>query len=83
MLVLIDNYFPWFGDMLELGGNILLIIILLAAVMWSLIIERLIYLWFVYPRKLQIALELWRQQYGKNEFVQTEYRKLIISRIEG
>ena len=47
MLALVDNLFPWFGDMVELGGNILLAIVFMAVVIGSLVLERLGYLHFV------------------------------------
>ncbi len=81
MLIFIDNLFPWFGDMLELGGNILLFIILLAAIMWSLILERLVYIWFVYPRKVQLAVSLWRARNERSSWFATEFRTLIIARL--
>lgn len=81
MLIFIDNIFPWFGDMLELGGNILLFIILLAAMMWSLILERLVYIWFVYPRKVQIAISLWRDRNDRSSWFAKEFRTLIIARL--
>ena len=81
MLIFIDNIFPWFGDMLELGGNILLFIILLSAMMWSLILERLVYIWFVYPRKVRIAISLWRKRNDHSSWFAKEFRTLIIARL--
>jgi len=83
MLVYIDNFFPWFGDMLELGGDILLIIILLAALMWSLILERLVFLWWVYPNKLSAAVALWRDSLVRHQDFTSELRELLVARLGG
>ena len=56
VLTAIDNVFPWFGDMLELGGDILLAIIFMALLIWTLVFERLSYLRWIYPRQRQNAL---------------------------
>lgn len=82
MLVLIDNYFPWFGDMLELGGQILLVIIILAALMWSLILERLIYFWIIYPQHLDTAVRLWRKRREHPAWFDRQYRRMLVSRME-
>jgi hypothetical protein len=37
---LIDNFLPWLGDLLELGGPILGMILLIAFAMWWLLFER-------------------------------------------
>jgi biopolymer transport protein ExbB len=56
---LIDRFFPWFGDLLELGGPILGIILLMAFVMWALLFERLYYLFAEYPSELAAAKASW------------------------
>ena len=35
MLSFIDRLFPWFGDMVDLGGDILLAIIFMALLIWA------------------------------------------------
>lgn len=62
MFSFIDNLFPWFGDMVDLGGNILLVIIILAAVMWTIFLERVWYFFRVYPRYLQSAVNVWNDK---------------------
>ncbi len=59
MISFLDNLFPWFGDMLELGGNILLMIVIMAAVIGSLVLERIGYLLFVFPGQRDRAVALW------------------------
>ena len=83
MVLFFDNLFPWLGDMYALGGNILLVIVLMAALMWSLILERLIYLWFIYPHKLKLAIAVWNQRLEHGSWVAGKYRALLISRLAG
>ena len=59
MINLIDNLFPWFGDMVELGGNILLVIIALAMLIWTFVLERAGYLVWSWPRQRDRAIALW------------------------
>lgn len=81
MLTLIDNLFPWFGDMLELGGDILLLIIVIAAIMWALILERLVYFRFVLPsQKLQI-INLWQDRQNKETWTSKQLRQLLMARV--
>ncbi len=81
MLVLIDNWFPWFGDMMELGGEILLLIIILAAVMWTLILERVFFFRFVYPKEKNQAVALWAKRDNKSSWTSQRLRQLLIQRV--
>ena len=81
MLAFIDNLFPWFGDMLELGGDILLLIIMIAALMWGFILERLVFLFWVFPAKRKVIIDLWNQRKEKTDWFAWQFRKLLISRI--
>lgn len=81
MLAFIDNLFPWFGDMLELGGDILLLIIIIAALMWGFILERLFFLYWIFPAKRTVIIKLWSQRKVKTDWFAWQFRKLLISRI--
>jgi len=59
MTGLIDRLLPWLGDLLELGGPILGLILLIAFIMWALLFERLYYLFAEYPRELDDARAAW------------------------
>ena len=56
MISALDSLIPWFGNMVELGGNILLAIVVMAMVIITLMVERLGYLQLVYPRQQKRAL---------------------------
>jgi len=81
MISLLDNYFPWFGDMFELGGNILLLIVFMAAVIGSLVIERLGYLRFIYPSQRDRAIVLWHTRDPRGDWYALHLRQLLISRL--
>lgn len=81
MLTLLDNIFPWYGDMVELGGDILLLIIMLAAIMWALIIERLVFFKWIMPTKQHIASHLWSQRTDQHSWFAQQYRTLLIHRV--
>lgn len=80
--MLVDNYFPWFGDMLELGGDVLLLIVVLAALIWSLVLERLIFLYVVYPKKLALAKHMWTQRQERRSWFALQARQLIMVRLK-
>jgi biopolymer transport protein ExbB len=82
MFAWIDNLFPWLGDMLQLGGDILLLIIVMAAVMWALILERLVFLFFVFPNKEDKLAGLWHQREGMSDWHTAQFRQLLVSRVQ-
>lgn len=81
MITLIDNWFPWFGDMLELGGDILLLIIVAAAIMWGLIAERLYFFQANLPSAIEHAALLWQKRSNKSSWQSMQFRQLIIARL--
>jgi biopolymer transport protein ExbB len=76
MTQLIDRWLPWLADLLELGGPILTLILIIAALIWTLLLERLWFLVYQYPTLLRHAQKGWlarkdhrswyalRQRYG-------------------
>lgn len=81
MLVYIDNLFPWFGDMLELGGDILLLIIVMAALMWALILERLVFLFWIFPLKQAQFINVWQKRKQSASWHTNQLRTLLVSRV--
>lgn len=78
---LIDNLFPWFGDMVELGGSVLLIIVALAVLIWTLVLERIAYLLWSWPRQRARALALWRQRPQRGAWYSRHFRTLLVARL--
>ena len=81
MLALLDNLFPWFGDMLELGGDILLMIIIIASLMWAFIFERLLYFHWVLPRKRKVLTAFWQQSINASSDQLLQLKGLLVSRM--
>ena len=59
MTQFIDQWLPWLAGLLELGGPIVSLILLIAALIWALLFERLWFLNFRYPAMLAGAVEGW------------------------
>jgi len=81
MMVFIDNWLPWLGDLLSLGGNILGLILIMAFFMWSLLCERLYYLFFVYPQQARRAVRLWESRSDKASWFALQFREHLRHRI--
>ncbi len=75
MLNLVDNWLPWLGDLLELGGSILGLILIIAFVMWSLLFERLYFLLWELPRQLREVLARWQQREDKTSWYAEQFRE--------
>lgn len=80
MLGFVENAFPWFGYMVDLGGDILLIIIFLAAVLWALLIERFFYVGRVYPQQMLTATHVWKQRPERRSWYAQQYRRFLLYR---
>ena len=74
MTVFIDNWFPWLGDLMALGGPILGLILLTAFAMWTLLFERINYLLRDFPRHLRKAEGEWRHRADKTSWYALQYR---------
>ena len=80
-MVLIDNFMPWLGDLLALGGDVLVLILLMAFLMWTLLCERVYYLFFLYPGQLSRAIQLWDERDDKFSWYALQYRDHLQHRI--
>ncbi len=81
MFVFLDNLFPWFGDMVELGGDILILIVVMAALMWTLILERLVYFTWILPTQLIHTHTKWRERHEQSSWYALQFRRLLLSRL--
>ena len=66
-------------DFIELGGSVLAVIGIVSFCMWFLIFERLIYLWFSYPRVRAEAVAAWQARAEKNSWHAHRVREMLIS----
>ena len=65
-------------DFLELGGDVLLVIFMVTLVMWSLIIERYLYLIFSFPKEINRIKYAWNQRKDKGSWKALRVRETII-----
>jgi biopolymer transport protein ExbB len=70
----IDVYLPWLGDLLELGGPILGMILFMAFLMWWLLFERAHYILRDYPRELAHARQLWEARQDHRSWFAEKHR---------
>lgn len=80
--LLLDNHVPWFGDLLQLGGGILLIIFVIALALWVMIIERLIFYRFEYPRMAQVTMQSWMQRTDRRSWYAQQFRLGLLAQVE-
>jgi len=81
LLILIDIHLPWLGELLALGGQVLLVILLIALLMWTVILERLFYLWWIHPQLIQRAEAQWQARSDHRSWQSRAIRQRLISRI--
>jgi biopolymer transport protein ExbB len=81
MMVFIDTWMPWLGDLLSLGGNIVGLILVMAFFMLTLIWERLFYLYKLYPDHSRRAVQLWLERSDRMSWYAQQYRNHLIARI--
>lgn len=77
-MTFIENLFPWFGYMIDLGGDILLLIIGVAAVLWGLILERLMFFLQIYPRFASRASDLWHARDERRSWYAQRLRNYLL-----
>ena len=74
MLNFIDAFLPWFNDILELGGAILLVILSVAALLWILILERLYFIFMCYPSIARHSKKDWASRAERHSWFAQKYR---------
>lgn len=80
MLTFFENQFPWLGYMTDLGGDILVIILVLAALMWSFLLERIMYMSVIYPKQVAEAKRLWMARSDRSSWYAQVFRNFLIHR---
>jgi biopolymer transport protein ExbB len=81
MMAYIDRFLPWLADLLELGGPILGVILLIAFVMWWLLFERLYYFIREHPRELAAAKARWQARPDHRSWFAEQYRNELTGQI--
>ena len=81
MMAMVDRFFPWLGDLLELGGPILGVILLIAFAIWWLLFERLHYFVRDYPRELGEPKAAWEARSDHRSWYAEQYRNELTGHI--
>jgi biopolymer transport protein ExbB len=82
MTALIDRFLPWLGDLLELGGPILGMILLIAFMMWWLLFERAALSAARVPGELSEATDaLGGPRHDHRSWFAEQYRNELVGRI--
>ena len=81
MMAFIDSWLPWLGDLLSLGGNILALILCMAFILWTLLCERLYFLYVVYPQHVKAAIQLWNARSDNSSCFSLQYWEHLRHRI--
>ena len=75
----LDTWLPWLADLLEIGGPIVGLILLIAVTIWALLLERLYHLQLRYPRQLIDAEESWRGRHDRGSWFAQQHRHALIA----
>mgnify|MGYP001814512923 CR=1 FL=1 len=78
MMRLLDAWLPWLVDLLELGGPVLALILLIAFGMWVLLFERLHYLFWAYPHQLGAAKLRWGRRREHTSWYARQSRDYLV-----
>ncbi|MDT0634909.1 MotA/TolQ/ExbB proton channel family protein [Spectribacter hydrogenoxidans] len=70
----------WFGRFIDTGGDILWAILFVTVLLWTLILERLWFYRFVFPRRVCRWQEEWRARSDHSSWRARAIRRLIVSR---
>ena len=78
MIAFLDAYLPWLVDLMELGGPVLNLILLIAFLIWALLFERLYYFYWAYPNLLLHAQRKWRARAERTSRFAQQSRQYIL-----
>ena len=66
-------------DFMELGGNVLWAIMFVLVLMWTFILERLWYIYRVYPARKRAAVSSWEQRADTTSWYAKRIREALVS----
>jgi len=69
--------------LLESGGTVLWVILLVSLLMWTLIIERYVFIFFVHPREIKTVIAQWQQRDDRRSWFAYQIRLGLIAENSG
>jgi biopolymer transport protein ExbB len=79
VLTLALEYWEELQSFFESGGDVLLAIFAVTMLLWTLILERLYYLRFVFPKELQLVAKDWSQRQDRGSWAARQIRRQKLS----
>ena len=68
-------------DFFEAGGDVLYAILVATVLMWTFIIERIWYFYFVLPKRVQEAQTIWDERSDTTSWIAQQIRAALISEV--
>ncbi len=78
-MVFVREFLDTIREFIELGGPVLYAVMAVLFLMWTFIIERFWYVYFVYPRERERVLTAWRERFDQESWYARRIRELWIS----
>ena len=66
-------------DFMELGGNVLWAIMFVLFLMWTFILERIWYMYYVYPQRKAAAVDSWEKRADTSSWYAKRIREALVS----
>lgn len=79
MWILLNEFFEKIQVFLETGGQVLVVIFFATLVMWVLILERLWYFWWIYPKDAEQVVAAWRARADRSSWNAEQIRRQQLS----
>ena len=79
MMQLADQWLPWLLDLLELGGPVLAVILLISLLSWILLFERMHYHFLGYRQQLGVARDAWAARRERTSWYAQQSRRHLVN----
>lgn len=75
------NFLQAISDLIEAGGIIIWVILIVSISLWCLVMERYLFLWVDYPKLKKSVVEKWQKQADKTSWHSEKIREAIIAEV--
>ena len=69
-------------DFVETGGDVLLVIAFVTGVMWTMILERVMYIWLGHQGEAERIREIWNRRRDRSSWNAHVVRRMLVSEME-
>lgn len=67
------------GTLIEMGGDVIYVLLFVTLIMWSLLVERFWYLYLVHPKHLAWVVQYWKGRTDRHSWRAHKVRELLLS----